>query len=59
VYRSVSTCVGCWPQPSPQLMTGTDDHMAASAGAPSWKWRMAMTSPYDSSMRKVSLSDSW
>ena len=45
VYRSVSTWVGCSPQPSPQLMTGTEAYFAASAGAPSWKCRMAMTSP--------------
>ena len=36
VYRSVRTWVGCSPQPSPQLMTGTDAHRAASAGAPCW-----------------------
>ncbi len=45
VYRSVRTWVGCSPQPSPQLMMGTLAHVAASAGAPCWKWRMAMTSP--------------
>ncbi len=45
VYRSVRTWVGCSPQPSPQLMTGTDAHLAASCGAPCWKWRIAMTSP--------------
>ena len=36
VYRSVSTWVGCSPQPSPQLMTGTEAQRAASAGAPCW-----------------------
>ena len=45
VYMSVSTCVGCSPQPSPQLITGTLAHLAASAGAPCWKCRMAITSP--------------
>src|SRR6266508_4623009 len=45
VYRSVRTCVGCSPHPSPQLMTGMLAHLAASAGAPFWKWRMAITYP--------------
>ena len=33
-FKSVRTWVGCSPQPSPQLITGTLAHFAASAGAP-------------------------
>ncbi len=35
VYRSSSACVGCWPGPSPALMTGTLLTAAARLAAPS------------------------
>ena len=48
--------MGCWPAPSPPLMTGATATAAASRAELTWGWRMAMTSTYWSTVRIVSVS---
>src|SRR5438093_10078968 len=54
VYRSCRVCVGCWPAPSPALMTGFSVKSAAKRAAPSCGWRKTIASLYASTMRIVS-----
>src|SRR5256885_1479827 len=54
VYRSRRVCVGCWPAPSPALMTGFSVNSAARRAAPSCGWRRTIASLYASTMRIVS-----
>src|SRR6266852_6139481 len=54
VYRSRRVWVGCWPAPSPALMTGFSVKSAASRAAPSCGWRRTIASLYASTMRIVS-----
>src|SRR5881296_46816 len=54
VYRSSRVCVGCWPAPSPALMTGFSVNSAARRAAPSCGWRRTIASLYASTMRIVS-----
>ncbi len=54
VKRSVSVWVGCWWPPSPALITGMDDLLAATIGAPSLWWRMAQISAKQEITRMVS-----
>ena len=54
VNRSSSVCVGCEPAPSPALMTGFSDTLAASLAAPSWGCLRTIASQYVSTMRIVS-----
>src|SRR2546428_37273 len=54
VYRSCSVWVGCWPAPSPALITGRSVNSAVSRAAPSWGCRRTITSAYPSTIRTVS-----
>ena len=54
VYRSRRVWDGCWPAPSPALITGTVANSAASRAAPSFGCRMTIASAYPLTTRIVS-----
>src|SRR3989442_4874738 len=54
VYRSRRVCVGCWPAPSPALITGFSGNSAARRAAPSCGWRSTIASLYASTIPIVS-----
>src|SRR2546426_3639375 len=56
VYRSWRVCVGCWPAPSPALITGRSVNSAARRAAPSCGCLRTITSAYPSTIRTVSAS---